>query len=200
MFRSLAPPGAALFLVALLSAGCDDPPEREMHQAEGAIDAARVAGAPAYAAAELRAAEAALQKSQAAVTERDYRQALSAALDARELAREAARAASENRARARSEVDQLLVNTQAALERAEAALAGAVEARVPAAQLEAGRKAIASARTSLQQARATAEASDYTAASARVEGVAATLDRIRSEIDAATLARANRRPGRRSGR
>lgn len=199
MFRSVLRPGA-LILLALLAAACGDPPEREMNQAQGAIEAARAAGAAEYAADEFRAAEQALQKSQAAVTERDYRQALSSALDAKERAREAAKTAAENRARARSEVDQLVAAAQSALQLTETSLAAAVAARVPATSLAAGRKSVASARTAVETSRAAIEAGDYAAARTGVEGVATALLQVRSEIDAAAQARASRRPSRRGGR
>ena len=57
-----------------------------MQQAQGAIDAARAAGADQYAREEFTAAEDALKRSHEAVAQRDYRQALNTALDARERA------------------------------------------------------------------------------------------------------------------
>jgi len=82
----------AVSLLALLAlVACADPPSREMDQAEGAIDAARAAGAEQYAADELAAALAALAQSHEAVTLHDYRSALSYALDSREQAEGAAK-------------------------------------------------------------------------------------------------------------
>ena len=80
-------------LGAAVLAACAEPPTREISQAQGALDAARAAGAEAYARTEFQAADAALKKAHDAVAERDYRQALSFALDAREQARTAAREA-----------------------------------------------------------------------------------------------------------
>jgi hypothetical protein len=199
MSRPVARQGA-LVLVALLSFACTSPPDKEMHQAQGAIDAARAAGAAEYAAEEFRAAEGALSKSQAAVAERDYRQALSFAIDARERAQEAARTAAENRARARSEIDQVLANADAAYERAAEALDAATAAKVPAAQLAPAAKVLAEARTSLNTARAAVEAGDYAGARASVEPLEITIEAARSEIDAAVQSRANRRPARRGSR
>jgi hypothetical protein len=171
-----------------------------MHQAQGAIEAARAAGAAEYATEEFRAAEGALSKSQAAVAERDYRQALSFALDARERAQEAAKTAAENRARARSEIDLLLASTDTAYERAVGALEAATAARVPEPQLAPARKVLAEAKASLDTARAAVEAGDYAAARASAEPLGIAIEAARSEIDAAAQARANRRPARRGTR
>src|SRR6476646_8902770 len=67
--------GPALLAIASLVA-CGEPPDKEMHQAQGAIDAARAAGAETYAPAELKAAVDALTRAQDAVAQRDYRLAL----------------------------------------------------------------------------------------------------------------------------
>src|ERR1041384_1104727 len=84
---------SACIVAAVLMAGCGDPPNKEMDQAQGAIDAARAAGADRYAATEYTAATDALKRAQDAVAQRDYRQALNEALDSREHAQNAAREA-----------------------------------------------------------------------------------------------------------
>src|SRR4029077_14429983 len=64
-------------LVAMTGAACGgDPPDKEMQQAQSAIDAARTGGADQYARDEFTAAQDALKRAQEAVTERDYRLAL----------------------------------------------------------------------------------------------------------------------------
>ena len=50
-------------LAAVAGAACGDPPDKEMQQAQGAIDAARAAGADQYAREEFTAAEDALKRS-----------------------------------------------------------------------------------------------------------------------------------------
>src|SRR6266508_3029321 len=96
---------ACLFAALLLSA-CGDPPNKEMDQAQGAIDAARAAGADRYATTEYTAATDALKRAQDAVAQRDYRQALNEALDRREHAQNSAREAAETRAQLRGEVER----------------------------------------------------------------------------------------------
>ena len=85
--RDGAPPCMLLFsilLPALLIVACGEPPNKELHQAQGAIDAARAAGAAVYAPEELKGAVDALTHAQEAVGQRDYRLALNHALDSRE--------------------------------------------------------------------------------------------------------------------
>src|SRR4029078_2966791 len=82
-------------------AACGDPPEKEMQQAQGAIDAARAAGADRYAVEEYTAATEALKNARIAVEQRDYRLALNHALDSLERAQEAARQAADGKAAAR---------------------------------------------------------------------------------------------------
>ena len=60
-------------IIAILSASCAEPPNKEMNQAQGAIDAARAAGADKFAAAEFTAATDALKRSEDAVAAGDYR-------------------------------------------------------------------------------------------------------------------------------
>jgi len=89
----------------LLLFGCAEPPNREIDQAQGALDAARAAGAEQYAAEEFAAAVTSLKQSRAAVAARDYRSALNYALDSRERAQIAAKQASNQRAVVRSQVE-----------------------------------------------------------------------------------------------
>jgi len=84
---------------------CAAPPDKELHQAEGAIAAAKTADAERYAPDELRAAETALHNYDAAVAARDYRQALRLAMDAQVSASEAAKRAGDEKALARSHAE-----------------------------------------------------------------------------------------------
>src|SRR5262245_39537328 len=82
---------ALAVLASLIAAACGSPPDKELQQAQTAIDAARAAGADRFAAEEFSAAQAALGRANDAVAQRDYRLALSNALDARERAQTAAK-------------------------------------------------------------------------------------------------------------
>ena len=72
--------------------GCSEPPQKEIDRAQQAIDTARAAGAEQYAPESFAAATTALQQSHEAVDQRDYRLALSRAVDASDRAQEAATA------------------------------------------------------------------------------------------------------------
>lgn len=77
--------------------------------------AARTADTTTYAPEELAAAEAALASYDRAVTDRDYRQALGRALEAREKANLAPQVAGERKAQARVQADSLLAECNAVL-------------------------------------------------------------------------------------
>ena len=93
MSRSRA--GLLVVASACLAAAmaCAEPPDKEIQQAIGAIDAARAAGAAEYAAEDFTAAQDALTRANDAVELRDYRLALNHALDSRERAQNAAKMA-----------------------------------------------------------------------------------------------------------
>ena len=84
----------------MLATACSEPPQKEIDQAQAAVDLARTGGAEIYAAEEYTAAAAGVQKAHAAVDQRDYRQALSHAIDARQRAQSALRQASEGKGKA----------------------------------------------------------------------------------------------------
>src|SRR6185436_789496 len=84
--RSLA---CVACVVAALAAGCEEPPDKEIGEAQGAIAAARAAGAERYAVTEFTAATTELTQANEAVAARDFRLALNHALESREQARAA---------------------------------------------------------------------------------------------------------------
>jgi hypothetical protein len=101
-------PAVAAGCVFALSVACSAPPDQERHQAEGAIAAARAAGAATYAPQTLAIAESALDGYSAAVQQRDYREALRLALEARDTAFLATRAAGDEKAAQRSRAERLM--------------------------------------------------------------------------------------------
>jgi hypothetical protein len=179
----------------LLCAGCSDPPQKEIDRAQGAIDAARAAGAARYASDEFTAATTSLQRAHEAVAQRDYRLALSRALDASERAQQAARQAADGKARARSEAEATTAATAAATRQLRTAIKTAEAARAPTPVLAEARKAAASADTSLQKARALLEAEQYLEAKDALKGLS---ERIGKQTRAVTEAQKGR-PARRRG-
>jgi hypothetical protein len=177
-------------LSLLLSTGCAEPPNKEMNQAQGAIDAARAAGADKFAAAEFTAAIDALQRSEQAVADGDYRQALSHAIDSRERAQNAAKLAVDGRADARGQAERAVAEAATLLDRAQAELAAPELARVATRALKSPRAVVSAAEHSLQEARTALKAEDYAGVNAALDGVAARLQAALSEIDKAAASRA----------
>src|SRR5215831_15106615 len=116
-------------LLAALAAACAEPPDKEIQQAQGAIDAARAAGADEYAHEEFAAAQQALKRAQDAVGERDYQLALNHALDSRERAQNAAKAAADHKAAARVDAEHAIAAADAALADSRARLKAAEGSR-----------------------------------------------------------------------
>jgi hypothetical protein len=179
--RSHARRAAVILAGATLVAACAEPPAREISQAQGALDAARAAGAEAYARIQFQAADAALKKAHAAVAERDYRQALSFALEAREEARTAAREAAAARARAATEVALAIQTTSRGIESARARLAGPGVPRERRARLT---PALDELTVRLQEARSAVAAGDYARATERWRAIHERLTALTAELPA----------------
>jgi len=189
---------SAIICAALLFAACSEPPRKEIDQAQQAVDNARQAGAEQYAADVFAAATAALQQAREAVDQRDYRLALSRAVDATDRAQEAAKAAAENKAAARSQAEAAINAANAAVLHLQSRLKVADETRVPSREIAPARAAAISREGTLQKARALLAAGNYAAATAAVSGLDA---QIRSElrvVEAAITLRTARRPPRKT--
>jgi hypothetical protein len=166
-----------LVLLLLIVAGCSGPPQREIDLARSALAAARTAGADRYAAEEYTAAAASLAKANAAVDQRDYRQALNYALDSRQRAVEAERLAPEGKARAKGATEALYGTVASNTNRLQTSLRAAENA-APAKTLRAGQAVLKDARAHLQKASAAITAGNY-------EEAAKTLADVRGKVDAA---------------
>ena len=146
----------------MLMTGCgDDPPNKEILQAQQAIDTARTAGADRYAADEFGAAEGALKHAQASVVARDYRQALNDAIDARDRAQTASKDAVDKKAATKTDVDRDLHNAALAIIDARAKLRAAEAGRRSVRVLVPLRHEIADAELHVQEASALFEKGEY---------------------------------------
>src|SRR5258705_8102036 len=154
----------ACIVAAVLVTACGDPPNKEMDQAQGAIDAARAAGADRYATSEYTAATDALKRAQDAVAHRDYRQALNEALDSREHAQNAAREAADTKAQLRGEGERDMAQIAALIAEANTRLAAATRARIPRRVLDGPRRELAAVDESVQKAGEAVKADDYLSA------------------------------------
>lgn len=175
----------AVIFVILLAAACSEPPSKEMNQAQGAIDAARAAGAEQYAPGELKAAIDALAQSEVAVTARDYRLALAHALDSRERAQEAAKAAVDARAKARGDAERELAEASALLQRVQARLKDPAVAKLPRRALAAHEKTLTTIESALQKARASLEVEQYDEVGQAAAAATTSLQAVLDALDAA---------------
>jgi hypothetical protein len=183
-----------LLACAMLHPACTNPPEKEMNQARGAIEAARAAGADQYAPDEYKVAVAALKHSEDAVAQRDYRQALNDALESREQAQNAARVAANQKAAVRSQAERELHDLQPVLDEAHARLKAADTPRTRRGRaLQAERRAVEAADASVQKARTAMARQDYLGALDAIRGVGDQLHATIRQIEAATQATATRR-------
>jgi hypothetical protein len=162
---------SACIVAAVLVTACGAPPNKEMDQAQGAIDAARAAGADRYATTEYTAATDALKRAQDAVGQRDYRQALNEALDSREHAQNAAREGADTRAQLRGEVERDMAQIAALIAEANTRLAAATRSRTPRRVLDGPRTDLAAVDESVQKAGAAMRMDDYLAARMTLQGV-----------------------------
>lgn len=186
-----------VLLSLCLLAACSAPPQKEIDLAQGAIDAARAAGAEQYAPQEMAAADVSLQQAHEAIGQRDYRLALTRALDAHDRALEAARAAAEGLARARGKADAAIAAARAATERLKLRLDAPEAARLPKKEADAARRILEAAEADVQKARAAVTDGDYATAREAVEGIS---ERISAQLEAldALAAEKSARPPRRT--
>jgi hypothetical protein len=182
-------------LLLLTAAGCSEPPNKEIDQAQTALDIARTAGADKYAADEYNAAGSALQKARAAVDQRDYRQALNYAIDSRQRSQDAINQAADGKARAQRAADDLIGFVSKRALEVQARLRAAEASRVPAKDLRDLRAVVTEAQTGLQEARAQIGGGNY-------EKATASLVAVREKLDAAvrTMDTVPQRPARKKGR
>jgi hypothetical protein len=180
------------FLLALLASACAEPPNKEIGQAQGAVDAARAAGADRYAPVEYTEATDALKQAGDAVAQRDYRLALNHAIESREHAQNAARQAAETRARLRGDVERSLAQVAALLAQANSRMAAAEQSRVPRRALRDAQQALASVNTDVQKAGAAMQAENYTDAQTALNGMKERIEAVIASLNGVTGASSSR--------
>jgi hypothetical protein len=170
---------AAALPIFLACIACSEPPQKEIDRAQGALDAARAAGAEQYAPEPFTAATEAMQETHEAVQDRDYRLALSRAIDANERALEAASQAANGKARARADAESAIARVETSVRQLDERLKVAVASRLTATELEPARRMRIEADGALQEARAAAADGDYPTVVAAMTDLP---DRIADEI------------------
>src|SRR3954449_8950354 len=186
---------AWLLATLLVLPACAEPPTKELNQAQGALDTARAAGAEQYANAEYRNAASSLKAANDAVTQRDYRLALSNALASRERAQSAARIAAESRARVRSEVERAMADVAGLLGQANARVTAAEKSRSPKRNLREAQQILARVNADVQKAGAAMTAEDYLAAQPALEGIKERIGRVLYLLDQPGASQSSRRHG-----
>ena len=168
-------------LLVVLATACTSPPNKEMDQAQGAIDAARAAGADRYAPTEFTAATTALKNATDAVAQGDYRLALNHAIDSREQAQNAARVAADTRAKVRGEVERSIAEVNALITQVNAWIASPAAARTPRTRRTA-QQVVTTSTAEVQKAGSAMQAEDYAGAQ---KVLAATKERLQKVLPAA---------------
>jgi hypothetical protein len=172
-----ASPGAVL-LLALLAVACAEPPNKEMGQAQGAIDSARAAGADQYATDEYAAATKALQQANDAVAQHDYRSALNLSIESREHAQNAARQAAETRRRVRGEAEGSMADVAALVAEANARVNAAERGRVARRTVRQAQQELARVNSDVQEAGEAMKNEDYPKAAMLLTGVKARIQHV----------------------
>jgi len=152
--------------MVFVAPACGTPPHKEIDQAQGAIDAARAAGADRYASTEYAAAQTALKQANDAVTDRDYRLALNHALESREQAQNAARTAADTRARLRGDAERALAEVSSLIDQTRDQLGTLTPARA-----RRGKQALTVYGGEVQKASKAIQAEDYEGAQRTLLGV-----------------------------
>lgn len=181
----------ACLLVALASA-CTSPPNKEIDQAQGAIDAARAAGAERYASTEFAAANTALKNANDAVEQGDYRLALNHAIDSREQAQNAARVAAGTRARVRGDVERSMAEVNALVTQVRAWIASQASARTPRTRRTA-QQVVTQSTAEVQKAGSLMQAEDYAAAQKVLDASKERLQKVLPKAPTAASAQSTRR-------
>jgi hypothetical protein len=180
MFRRVS---FALALTLVVSA-CSGPPTKEREQAATALAAARAAEAATYAPDEFAAAEAALKKYDDAVAQRDYREALNDALQARDRAYESARQAAEQKTTLQKQFQTLSTELVGLQKTADARLGAGAVPHLSGQAAERLRTAQHAAPPALQEARSLFDKQDFQGAVARLTPVIEALRRELAPPDA----------------
>ena len=179
MRRASARLGLIAFCFAIVS--CSEPPTKEHDQAIAAIRAAEQAGAAPLAASDLAEARAALAKYDALVADRDYKQALASAIDARDHAYAAAATAAQRRAQLKQDIEAGSTGLVVLLHTADTRLAAAgrrapaLSARVRQSR-RAAQQALQNSRTTVADAQLEHVLAELTAATTALKDDVALLD------------------------
>ena len=120
-----------LLLACAVMVACEEPPNRELANAESQVESARKAGAERYAPERLREATQALEAARQQVARKDYKGARASAKTAATTARAAAQGAGVARNLAKGTAETARAEVHVAIEEVEGVLQEAQAAKVP---------------------------------------------------------------------
>jgi hypothetical protein len=164
-----------------------------MDQAQGAIDAARAAGAEQYAGNEYTAATQALKQANDAVAARDYRLALNYALESREQAQNAARTAADTRAKLRGDVERSIAEAKSLITQARARMDGPSGAQIPRATRRSAQSRLRQLEGELQKADASLQEEKYAEAEKLLTGIKQQIQSVVTTISRGSSSQSQRR-------
>ena len=156
-------------------ASCSEPPTAEHDQAIASLAAARTAGAATYAADDFAAAQDFLKRYDEFVAQRDYKQALNAALNARDRGFDAAKASATKQQALRDDAAKQIAVIELDLKAAEAALT--VAPRSAARRSEKLRQTRKATTAAMQEARTLLGNGELTKAGKKLADASAALKR-----------------------
>jgi len=110
---------------------CEEPPTREIENAESQVETARKAGAERYAPERLRESTQALEAARQQIQKKDYKGARSSAKSATAAARAAVQGAGVARGLAKGTAETARTEVHVALDEADAVMQEALAAKVP---------------------------------------------------------------------
>ena len=185
----------AWLAIVVSTIACANPPQREIDQAQGAIDAARAAGAERYARTEFTAATQALKQANEAVTGRDYRLALNYALESREQAQNAARTAADSRAKLRGDVERSIAESKALMAQTRARVDGPAGAQIPRGTRRTAQQRLKQLEGDLQKADAALQAEEYMEAERLLMGVKQGIEEVAATLSRGSASQSPRQRG-----
>lgn len=184
MFSRFGRASGALLLCAAAMA-CGEPPTKEMDLARQALETARSVQAERYAPDELTAAQTAMDKSTAAVSNRDFKLALNHALDSHERAQAASSLATAAHRELRERLDASLTDVTSRLASARATVGAAARARSSRRAAAKAGRTLDTIEKDLQKAGALVSADDLDAADALLGRVSVRVTEVLGTLPAA---------------
>ena len=182
-----------LALPLFFLAACAAPPNKEIGEAQKALQAAKDAGAERYAFESYKAAAESYRVANEAVLNGDYRLALAKALESREHSQIATRDASDENVRAREQANQSFADVAALFGQISTRLEAADRAGAPRRVITDARRTLTQVNDNVQEARAAVKANQFAKAQPILATVKARLEKTLAALEAATPQSSKRR-------